>query len=55
MPVLRLNVPLETDRPVLEVENRLRPGPHVFRLVVEDDDGLRSDPSDRVVTVTDNP
>lgn len=44
MVVLRLNVPHETDEPRLLVENSLRPGVHVFRLVVVDDDGQESDP-----------
>ena len=44
MVVLRLNVPHESDEPRLLVENSLRPGTHVFRLVVVDDEGQESEP-----------
>jgi hypothetical protein len=55
MSVLVLNVPVETKIPTLLVENRLAVGPHLFRLVVVDDDGLASDPFDAVVQVVDGP
>lgn len=53
MPVLTLNRSVTTEEPVLLVENRLAPGPHLFRLVVVDDAGEASDPAERVVTVLD--
>jgi hypothetical protein len=51
MPVLRLNVPLVTEEPFLVVENRLRVGRHVFRLVVEGRRGDRSEATDVVIEV----
>jgi hypothetical protein len=51
MAVLRLNVPLATEEPILQVENQLRVGRHVFRLVVEGHRGDRSEPRDVVIQV----
>ncbi len=51
MSVLQLNKAFETTEPTLLVENKLSVGSHTFRLVVVDDDGLKSDPRDVIVRV----
>jgi len=51
MAILQLQVPLTTRSSTLLVENKLRIGRHLFRLVVIDDRGLQSDPMDVVVEV----
>lgn len=51
MVTLVVNRPFKTDSPTLQVDNKLRPGTHVFRLVVVDDEGLESRPDEITVTV----
>lgn len=53
MAVFRLQVPERTRDPFITVENQLKAGRHVFRLVVVNDRGVASDPMDAVVTVRD--
>jgi hypothetical protein len=48
---LVVNRPVKTDSPTLQVDNQLRPGAHVFRLVVVDDSGRESRPDEITVTV----
>jgi hypothetical protein len=43
--------PVVTREPVVTVDAGLRPGRHVFRLVVVDDNGQQSAPDERIVTV----
>jgi hypothetical protein len=45
------NRPVKTALPTLQVDNQLRPGTYVFRLVVVDDAGLESRPDEITVTV----
>ncbi len=51
MSVLQLNKAFETTEPTILVENKLSVGAHTFRLVVVDNDGLKSDPRDVIVRV----
>ena len=51
MAVLVPDQPHATREPAVVVENRLLPGRYRFRLVVEDDEGNRSAPDERVVVV----
>ena len=46
-----LNQPIVTAEPGIVVENQLKPGSYRFRLVVVDNDGNQSAPSERVVVV----
>lgn len=45
------NVPVETKKPIVVVDPGLSPGPHRFRLIVENKKGLQSKPAEIVVTV----
>lgn len=54
MPEFAPGVPLETSEPVVTVEG-LAPGGHTFRLVVEDEDGNRSQPAFAKMTVATPP
>jgi hypothetical protein len=45
------NQPFESNLPDVTVDPGLRPGPHRFRLVVENQRGQRSPPAEVVVTV----
>ena len=47
-----LNKPIETKEPTIVVDAGLAIGKHVFRLVVEDELGVQSQPTDAVVVVT---
>lgn len=57
MPVFEINTPIKTEEPVIIVsanEKPLAPGRYRFRLVVVDNDGLESDPSEVDIVVRDN-
>lgn len=47
-----LNQPIRTEESTIAVDAGLPIGPHLFRLEVIDSAGLRSEPSEVVVTVT---
>ena len=51
MVTLVVNRPVKTEQPTLQVDNVLRPGAYVFRLVVVDDAGFESRPDEITVTV----
>jgi len=51
MPVLPVGRPLEQDKPVLLVENKLAAGKHRFTLVVINDKGVESEAVSLDVTV----
>jgi hypothetical protein len=57
MAVFELNQPIVTEGANIIVDPGLKPGQHRFQLIVEDVQGNRSLPSERVVTVVerDNP
>jgi hypothetical protein len=56
MPVFIQNQSIETTGPRVSVENtNLAPGVHHFSLVVEDDQGHRSDPDAKAVFVQATP
>jgi hypothetical protein len=46
-----LNQPFETDQPAVDVDPGLPPGPYRFQLVVVDQAGRRSKPTEVVVTI----
>lgn len=52
MPVLTPGQPVKLDQPMLLVENRLQPGRYRFQLVVTDNAGNDSAPTELVVTVS---
>ena len=58
MSTFRVGTPIETKEPTIEVtvnsDSMLGVGRHVFRLVVVDDSGNVSKPSDAVVVVLDD-
>jgi hypothetical protein len=47
-----VGTPVVTREPVVTVDAGLRPGRHLFRLVVVDNDGQESAPDERIVTVS---
>lgn len=51
MTVLTPDVPLTVSAPSLLVENKLAPGKYRFRLVVIDDQGLSSEPTELTVSI----
>jgi hypothetical protein len=51
MPVFEPEQPIETEEPEVVVEGTLAPGRYRFRVVVEDDEGRQSEPSEVVVEV----
>ena len=55
MPVFEQDKPQDTDKPAIDVENKLKAGVYRFQLIVEDSDGLQSDPVFTTVTVRDRP
>ena len=46
-----LNKPFKTDQPDVEVDAGLRPGAYHFQLIVINDRGQRSKPTEAVVTI----
>lgn len=52
MPKFVVNKPIESDQPVITVEGTLPPGSYIFELVVEDQNGVRSDPTEVEVRIT---
>ena len=47
------NRPITTTRSEVEVDAGLRPGHYRFRLVVIDDEGNKSLPSEQIITIRD--
>jgi len=52
MAVFERNKPIITETTSIIVENKLQAGSHIFQLVVEDEDGNRSEPTRVTVMVT---
>lgn len=50
MPRFEPNKPIETEEPAIQVDN-LPLGRHLFRLVVADQDGNKSEPAELVISV----
>lgn len=53
MIVFHPNRPITTTRSEVEVDAGLRPGRYRFRLVVIDDEGNKSLPSEQIITIRD--
>ena len=51
MAVFKPDQPIETEKPVVEVENKLEPGTYRFELIVIDDEGNKSAPALALVNV----
>lgn len=52
MPVFEINKPIERPSPTIVVENRLPIGKYIFQLVVEDEEGNRSEPDKATIVVS---
>lgn len=55
MVVFQPNRPITTTEPVVRVDGGLPPGRYRFQLVVVDDDGTSSLPSERIITILERP
>ncbi len=51
MPVFKRNEPIENFSPTIVVENKLPIGGYAFQLVVEDEEGNRSEPDKTTIVV----
>jgi hypothetical protein len=51
MPLIQPNQEITTSEPVFTVAAGLQPGRYVFQLVVVDEAGMRSAPTQRLVTI----